>query len=386
MCARWRTGRRRRGSSRRIRPTSGALRSIPTGDGSRPWTCPAASGSGRRPRDPSNHDVAFEPSGRWVATANSQELALWPLRKPYPRSVGRPRVVGGRRGVHAGRVLARVRLGRGRRHAARGPCRSRASSVDASCSRRGWMAPGLPSIPERNGWPSRRTVATSSSCLSRGRGAPVRGLLRAYSRELRRVLARRTSPRRGAPLGPGGRQGDTGLGPRERRVPRPGAPSRRWGGTAGGVSGLAFLDDGLIVTSSLTSGVLSFDLLHIRGPERDGDDRRHGQRGGPRAHRAGLRWRAASLLQPGRQPAASGLLARRSVCAQSRTRSPRPAGSSSPDPSRAGRSCRRGEGGQRSARSRDEARCSGRIQRTVVRPTSWRVSTPRLTTRSSRGA
>jgi len=33
--------------------------------------------------------VAFDPSERWLATANRQEIALWPLGRRYPRSIGR---------------------------------------------------------------------------------------------------------------------------------------------------------------------------------------------------------------------------------------------------------------------------------------------------------
>ena len=33
-------------------------------------------------------DVAFEPSDRWVAVANEQDITLWPLGERYPRSIG----------------------------------------------------------------------------------------------------------------------------------------------------------------------------------------------------------------------------------------------------------------------------------------------------------
>jgi WD40 repeat protein/DNA-binding winged helix-turn-helix (wHTH) protein len=206
------------------------------------------------------YDLAFEPSERWLATANDAELALWPLGGRYPRSLGR----------HEWYVDDVVFTPDGSLVSA--------SGLEDNTLRAGSLVEGVESerilLRESLNYPriavdtraERVAVSTRSGCVV---VVPVAG------GEARRFegFSARAFGNISVAFAPDGRRlaAAPAMGPAEEKVirvwdleggacrvlgPLPGAGE----GAAGGVSGLSFLDDDHIVVSSLTSGILSFDL------------------------------------------------------------------------------------------------------------------------------
>jgi WD40 repeat protein/DNA-binding winged helix-turn-helix (wHTH) protein len=203
----------------------------------------------------------FDPSERWLAAARSSGLPgidLWPLGGTYPRSVGRHDwfvddvaftpdgstlvSAAGDGTVHARSMSADDR--EGERVLLREPLNHPRIAVDANAKRVAVSTTsGRVVVLPLAGGEARRLEGFSPG----GRVAV------AFSPDGRRLAA---APARGPTDEKVIRVWDLESGACRLLGPLPGAGDA----DAGGVSGLSFLDDGHIVASSPTSGVLLFDL------------------------------------------------------------------------------------------------------------------------------
>ena len=179
-------------------------------------------------------------------------------RRNLPALRGEARLAGGQRRLHSRRVDARVC--RGRRH---GPCAVRLARRPR---RRADPPAGLAQLSRVGRRPGRKAgrrlvVGQSPRPASRGRrSSRAHGSVQRSPYGHRGLLPGWASSRRGGGPGAAGGQGRPDLGPRERRSrvlgPLPGAGV----GDAAFATDLAFADDDHVVTGSLTSGLLLFDL------------------------------------------------------------------------------------------------------------------------------
>ncbi|HUL78520.1 MAG TPA: WD40 repeat domain-containing protein [Vicinamibacteria bacterium] len=207
-------------------------------------------------------DLAFEPSARWLAAANDAEIALWPLGERYPRSLGRYEwYVDDVAFTPDGSSLVSVSGGQ------EGVLRARSLSVEEVESERILLREWL-DLPRMAVDPRGERVAVSTASGQ----VVVVPLAGGATRRLEGFSAR-TEGNTPVAFSPDGRRlaAAPTTGPAEEKVVRvwdlesgggrvlghlPGAGE----GSPGAVSALSFLDDGHIVTSSLTSGILVFDL------------------------------------------------------------------------------------------------------------------------------
>jgi WD40 repeat protein len=206
------------------------------------------------------YDLAFDPSERWLATANDGELALWPLGERYSRSLGRHgwyvddvaftpdgslvsasgledntlRVQSLVEGVEGERILLRESLTYPR------------IAVDARAER--------VAVSTDHGRVVVVPVAGGEARRFDGFSPRVFGNISvAFSPDgIRLAAAPATGPAEEKVI----RVWDLESGTARVLGPVPGAAE----GAAGGLSGLSFVDDDRIATSSPTSGVLLFDL------------------------------------------------------------------------------------------------------------------------------